>query len=277
VLLLAYGYGFVLQEQNFEAPALRQRVRGRRDAELALEALSQGDALLAMTQYGAGRLRSANLEGLLAPRNSPALAAAPFAVRELFLFPFAFGPDFVLALHRSDGWAGVDRAYTNHPVSTTQVLHPAKYVGGFIPTAVDLPDLRAALGPEWRRAGQDALGEFRLRLYLGSGLAGGEAAAAAAGWLGDQYALWEGPQGARLLVMRSAWESPAEAQELFNALVRLTSGRRTWQGTESGAQRAWWRAPDAYVSLSLAGRDVLLVLAPAEGVGRSVLGLFPGF
>jgi hypothetical protein len=268
VLYLAYAYSHALQQVTFDVAGLRERVREARDAGLALEALSQGDAVLTMSQYGAQRLRGANTGELLRPQASPALARAPFAIRELFLFPFTFGVDFVLELHRGGGWARVDSAYQRLPGSTTEVLHPAKYVEGFKPVPVQLPELAPALGPSWRLRSGGALGEFRLRLYLGSHLSGEEALAGAAGWSGDGYALLEDAKGSRLLASRSLWESVGEAREFFEAISRLNSLRRDWAESGRDDGLAWWRSHDEYASVWLEDREVVWVLAPADGVGR---------
>ncbi|AXR83316.1 Hvo_1808 family surface protein [Natrarchaeobaculum sulfurireducens] len=53
--------------------------------------------------------------------------------------PYAEGPAFVSHLHETEGWSAVDRAFDDRPVSTSQVIHPARYPDDE-PVDVDVTD-----------------------------------------------------------------------------------------------------------------------------------------
>lgn len=273
-LLLAYAYGFLLQERYFGLSTLLDDDADR-DRRLALDALSVGDASVSMTLYGTTRFPTVGPEDVAGGVETRALDSAPFVVRQLFLFPFTFGADFVVGLQRAGGWEGVNGAYERPPLSTTEVLHPLKYLNGFAPTPVSLPDLAGALGTGWSVDSDGVLGEFRLRIYLGSAIAGEEAAGGARGWAGDRYALLRGPSGS-LLAVRSAWEDAAEAAEFFDAYAALTDERRTWAGSERDDGRGSWRADDEAVALAVEGSDVWLVVGPDGDTAQRAAGAIAG-
>ena len=87
------------------------------------------------------------------------------------------------------------------------------------PAPVALPDLAAVLGGG-RLVLDDVAGEFVLAAVLREGL-GDDAAALAAGWRGDRYALWEDASGTAVLVSLSAWADDSAATAFANACARL--------------------------------------------------------
>ena len=110
----------------------------------------------------------------------------------------------------------------------------------------------AAPWPDWiARGGYVAKGA----LFL---LIGGLAAAAAAGWGGDAYALY-GRGSDRTLVVRWRWDTPRDAKQFLVAL-------RAWADDGlAGSRRVdvgMWRTDTGAAALSAAGDSVALVLAP---------------
>jgi hypothetical protein len=69
------------------------------------------------------------------------------------------------------------------PDSTEQVLHPQKWIELEPPPRVPL---HISLGTGWQRAVSGTWGEWQTGRLLG-----GSADAAAAGWGGDRYELWQ--------------------------------------------------------------------------------------
>ena len=95
-----------------------------------------------------------------------------------------------------------------------QVLHPEKYLDGSDePVDVSLPEIDArAVDFEGR------LGELLIRVLLTDGGSRSTAAAAAAGWGGDSYAV-VADGGSYTLVWRSVWDTAADAREFEAALA----------------------------------------------------------
>ena len=75
----------------------------------------------------------------------PASSGLPRYVREGLVFPYAAGARLVNRIQGRGGWAAVDRAFgAGGPVSTEQVMHPAKYDAHERPVRVGRARRRAA-------------------------------------------------------------------------------------------------------------------------------------
>ena len=144
-------------------------------------------------------------------------------------------------LQQAGGWALIDDAFTNPPVSTEQVLHVDKFLEYETPVPVELPSLGTALGEGWSEAGQDTLGEFLISSYLA--MAGEEGAAAestaataAAGWGGDRLALWQHADGGLVLAWRLVWDTEADAAEFYAAVRDALSAQSDtdWSPADAG-------------------------------------------
>ena len=117
-------------------------------------------------------------------------------------------------------------AWRRPPESTEQVLHPEKFFSGEAPRVVT-PRRRP---PGARLLGQGVVGELLIRTLVEEGPGG----AAAAGWGGDAYRLWD--QGGRtVLVWETAWDTVDDAVEFEGALRRRLARR---QGSEA-LEGAW--------------------------------------
>jgi len=145
---------------------------------MALRSLREGDAMLTIAAYlatakhqdlatsvvkvirGMDEMsieRLADVTGL-----SPELQRAPRVVKEERLFPYVEGTRFVGEIYRAGGFALVDRLFEQPPVSTEQVLHPARYVAGELPVPVHTPT-----PPEgWRVVASGQMGELGTRVAL---------------------------------------------------------------------------------------------------------------
>jgi hypothetical protein len=143
------------------------------------------------------------------------LAKAPAILRDTLEFPYDAGLNFVQGIYNTGGWAAVDKVYANPPASTSQILHPELYTSGVQPVAVTIPAVPASLGSGWKQTMADTLGELQLRIWLeGESPTSDQTAAATtavAMWGGDRVALYEGPNGAWAVVLRTAWRTEAGA------------------------------------------------------------------
>ena len=192
----------------------------------------------------------------------------PFLTAQL-LFPYLSGEQFVARLLAlgNGSWRVVDAALRfRPPVSTEQILHPDAYVRVEQPRAVSLRGPLAALGPGWRRERVATFGEWQtLKLLARAGGTG--AAAAAAGWGGDRYALLA-RGGEHALVTRWTWDTPADASE-FTAALRAWGDEGLPDSLAAGPDA--WRTPSGAAALARSGRAVTLALAPDPELARSVV------
>ena len=260
-LILAHEYLHALQQQHFDWAKLKKEAKGDSEASTALSALIEGDAYLLQFQYMIEHLTEEQQEKVLNPEEAmPVFDDAPYVIRRQFLFD-QDGIEFVFALFSTGQWEAVNAAFKNPPVSTEQIMHPAKYLLGEKPVEVSLPDIASALGEGWSQVQSDSLGESFLRTYLetDTGTTNQVAADAAAGWGGDRYTISEGPDGGQVFVALIAWDTETDAQEFFERALGPLAGipERRYAGIQ--------------------GDRVLLIVAPSREQIQTVRDQFPGF
>jgi len=257
----AHEYTHALQDQNFDLGSLKLDEVGEGDKGIAGLSLVEGDATLVMSLWQIQHLSQVELLQLLSeslnPEVSGSLDAMPAVLRESLLFPYTAGLSFVQSLQASGGWDAVNGAFREPPASTEQVLHPEKYASHEAPVDVTLPaDLPTKLGQGWTKGLEDTLGEFQLKVWLdqvAAGSGGPSADAAAAGWGGDRVMLLDGPNGARAIALKTAWDTPADASEFASAansvVAKLGNGAVVPAADGTGVTVVLGSSPDTLQSL----------------------------
>ncbi len=252
-MTLVHELTHALQDQSFDLDRF-ENPDPLSDAGTAGEALVEGDATLTMLDYEArthlettpgmagvlsGMMRDSRKTIAASPDlpGTREMLAAPAWFRDTLLFSYLQGAAFCLEVRRQGGQKLLDYAFTTDPPrSTEQILHPEKWYGRRDdPVVVHLPDLAAEL-PGYARAAEGELGELGIRIYLREGLESiDRAAAAAAGWGGDRFAVYETPEkaGGRLLLWVSVWDTDADAGEFRSALAGLPG----WRVEPAGPRR----------------------------------------
>src|SRR5690242_5683225 len=148
--------------------------------------------------------------------------SAPLWLRESLIFPYLGGAEFVRWFEHE--YPGKQPYGVLMPISTEQILHPARYVAG------DRPDALAfeSPGPDTVRY-EDGLGEFEIRLLLEQHLGDTSAAALlASGWDGDRYqVLGHGSDpGAEALLWYTLWDDKVAALRFRKGLETAWAKRR---------------------------------------------------
>lgn len=220
----AHEFTHQLQDQHIDLGALGLDVTDQSDRSLARLALVEGDASAVQSDWMAANLDARELGELLAaaldPQALAALQRASAVLRDTATFPYQDGLAFVTRLLTNGGYAAVDAAFADPPDSTEQILHPDKYLAREAPIGVTLPLILfdGMVGAGWLEVGQDTLGELILRIWLNEGgVSSAAARTATAGWGGDRLALFRGPGGAVSVVMRTEWDTAADADEFAAA------------------------------------------------------------
>ena len=127
---------------------------------------------------------------------------------------------------------------------------------------IALPDLGNLLGRGWRRVTDDVDGEFGCYQAVDQFLnSPAESAAAAAGWGGDRYGVYEGPAPTDVFVAHlTAWDTAPDAREFFDAYARRTGLRYPGATSVSGdATSRVWQTSEGTVTLHLRGSKVLIL------------------
>jgi hypothetical protein len=302
--VMAHELTHALQDQHFNLHRFEHWPKGDSDAELAAHALIEGDASLAMMLYVAKDPARviALMKSLSGPATaSEEIDKAPRVLRETLLFPYEEGLIWTKNLYKQGGWSLVSKAFTELPQSTEQILHTEKYLAHEAPVKITLPDISPLLNAgervqrgearnqtvaihqrsvrrdsspithysspnAWRRVDYDVNGEWTLSLILDSFLKSrAESNRAAAGWGGDRYEVFEGPNGGVLLAMLSAWDTEADALEFFDAYAKRTQIRYPAATLLPASEsRRTFQTSEGVVVIELRGARVLVV----EGIPK---------
>ena len=268
---IAHELTHALADQHFGLDAMQERCKGDDDRQLALSALVEGEATLAMLgaqlEDWTGRkiteLPAADLDRtfrflqpLMQMSGGPRLNEAPPILSESLIFPYLRGLTFCATLTNDGGWKAVDAAYAAPPLSTEQVLHPEKYRGQpDAPTTIDLPKFDPGAG--WKEAGRNVLGELQLSILLRKH----DGRVAAAGWDGDAFASFTGPDDRIGLVWASTWDTDADAREFARAYARFQTAKLGPDAVEPDAFPDAIRRPrdGAFFAVERRGADVVVV------------------
>ncbi len=163
--------------------------------------------------------------------DSEALQGLPAYVRDLLLFPYREGVEYVERLWNHEG--GVAPPVPDRlPLSTRDVLHPDPILAGEDLGSV-IPPLPSGPDGLWGALGAHTVGVL-LRVRGAT-----DSEALVAGWMGDAWFLDEGGERGGWLVV---WRSPEEEERFREALresERVADGAESWTGPHPIGTGGW--------------------------------------
>jgi hypothetical protein len=226
VFTYVHEYVHALQDQAYDLEAGLKFNEEECDLDgercFALKALIEGDASLIQEQWLRTYADAEILESLLTSLGdleSPVLSSAPEYIQAELMFPYLSGLSFVHALYLEGGWAAVDAAYQNPPLSSEQILHPERYPRDAPIKLKPPPDIKTS-EDGWELTSQDVLGEWATEQVLLSYLSEEAAQKGAGGWGGDLIFLLENPGGDEsAAVLISQWDTMRDAYEFASELI----------------------------------------------------------
>jgi hypothetical protein len=242
-ITLAHELTHALEDQHFGIES-HGSTGYRRDRSTAETALHEGTATIAMVDYAVlSKIRTTKVPasvreealGALDKTVVPASSGLPRYLREGLVFPYAAGARLVNGIEARGGWSAVDRALEDPPVSTEQVMHPAKYETRERPVHVRV---RPPSGVDLIEQGD--FGEFDTEQLLRAANGRERARRAAAGWGGGGFALWRAGGDRYGLELRWTWDSPRDAAEFARAVRRTARrlGSATVESSDNGVSLA---------------------------------------
>jgi hypothetical protein len=272
---LAHELDHALTDQVLGIPLEEPPAPGEEDSALAVRALAEGDATLAMSIFASRALSYE--EQLSANFSAPdegsieELTRVPHYIVRTMLFPYLEGLLFVCGLQVEGGWEAVDAAYDVPPTTTAQILFPERYEVG--EEAVDPRDPGTLRAP-WTRSDVSAVGAADL-LFLFEAPGGNVDAALdepmgrAAAWSGGEMHLWRRGEDSALGV--SLVQRPGEAP-LCDAMARWYGA--AFQGLNGGPRANERLALDGETQdavMRCPGDEVRLGIGPDLATARALV------
>jgi hypothetical protein len=238
-IVIAHELVHALQDEQVNLDSIT-RIQGDDDRVLAAMAAMEGQATLVSFEIALGlgsdfpgsdeAIRTSVRSGM---DEQPVIATAPLFVREMEIFPYLAGMDFMLRFDRAHPGANPFGAAL--PTSTAQIEIPALYFG----TPRREPLELALPAPDGATLEYDNdFGEFTTRVMLEQLLRDRKRATrASAGWTGDRYALLRTPRG-EAFVWLTLWDTPRDAAEFAEAMRRVVSRRdKAWRARRTATVR----------------------------------------
>lgn len=242
-VIMAHEFTHALDDQYHDLDGIAEQVAENSDASLALHAVVEGSGMELMFQWASQHLTAEELNRVVrtqAELPNAAVASAPPFVWKPIVAIYHQGQSFLRRQSRISALGGpantwdIERAFTDPPRSTEQILHPVKYWDS---TRADEPrevtcDV-SGLPEGWRVLREDTLGELYAALLTTPfeeregmnvsplGILGLRFTNdAASGWGGDRYALLERGEGL-LLCLETVWDTIKDAEEFAQTLREL--------------------------------------------------------
>lgn len=286
----AHEYTHTLQDQNYDLKnGLKlddEYCRTNNEYCSAVTALLEGDATYTEQAW---MLKSASeqdrqeMEAFYGTYSSPVYDSSPDYIQTDLLFPYLKGLEFVYSLNDRGGYALVEQAFQDPPVTTEQILHPDKYPSEKA-LHVDLPDLSGVLPSGWEELKNMEMGEWYTYLILAKGqdasyqLLDSIARKASAGWGGDRYALYrETKSGKAIFLLRSVWDTQNDVDEFWLAIKEY--GEERWGTPALSAEKSmsWAAVKEGQVTIRQAGQETIWLITPDSVTQTAILATMPQF
>ncbi|MGC9467162.1 MAG: hypothetical protein ACP5HS_01095 [Anaerolineae bacterium] len=219
---LAYGYARALPDQYGNLTDLIHEAASL-DRQLALTAVAEGDALLALWLYmgvAPGSVAAQEIQETVADANCPKWQVGDPLLLNLSCLSLELGADFTRARYEDGGIGALDEAILRPPRSTEQLLHPERYADD-----PDEPRVLSPLEPSLERGfvltATETVGEALMGVIFEEWSNGMATPDAVAGWDGDLLQIWENAEGETVAVWQTVWDEATTAREFYTQLSDL--------------------------------------------------------
>ncbi|MBC7475422.1 MAG: hypothetical protein H7263_14120 [Candidatus Sericytochromatia bacterium] len=267
-IVISHELTHALQDQNFDIHKFLDSSHSNSDMSLARSAVIEGEAMFASSLYVIKDVQTVGIKGLGALLNNPlgaSLAAqnslkdVPGFLLEQMTFPYIKGNEFVTTLYKlKGGWTGFNSIYQYPPKSTSQIIHPEKYLTKQEPIKV-LLDEKIINDKGWKFIKKDTFGEFFLQNYFLEYVDSQLANEASAGWAGDTSSLYQKENSDNsILIYKSVWDTTKDAEQFFSAYVKTINARyeKLIKNKKSTLTSYSADTPDGKIYLKLGNKSV---------------------
>jgi len=208
----------------------------------------------------------------------------PAYLRLTLTFPYGHGADFTLRCIRGapGGLKDTSRLLKDFPLSSEQILHPAKYLESprDNPKLVTLPDLAKLFGGSWKETLSNVHGEFcigiLLREFKGDDLSFADVRRAQEGWGGDRYVALEDDQKRLVVAWYSNWDSEPDAREFYKAYAAALARKCGVAEKPLTDPKASFESRHGMVYLERRGADVLALDGATPDMLKKVDAIWKG-
>jgi hypothetical protein len=243
--LLTHELTHALQDRHLGLSKRLKELRENGDAQMALQAMLEGEATVVMMQAilarlpddVRGRISTESLLASMAQMAAGGLEGADgvpeFFVKEL-LFPYTSGTEWVERKRACGGWSALDAAWKRPPGTTAEILHPDRPAAPRKRIPDDGRPAAAEVPPGTQFLWTDRFGEWMLRTVLETAGAP-DPAGLAAEWQDDRIVFFEprgDPGGPVGFVWRLRLASGDGARRLAGALAAFYEGDESDPGAE---------------------------------------------
>lgn len=290
-ITLVHELTHAAQDQHFELSTLPLEDETNDDLILALKCVIEGDASAVGWKFGFRERFNQVIAMINAGYKTGQLPGKagelPAYLRQWLTFPYGYGTDFVLKMKAED-FKEHSRLFGDFPLSSEQILHPAKYyTDRDNPTLVTLPDVAKLFGGSWKESFNNVHGEFVVQILLkefrSDRLKFAAIKAAHEGWDGDRYTILEDDKGGVMYVWYSTWDSEEDAKQ-FHEAYALALEKKHGKSDPAGPEAKPEPRPlivkfpgkDGLLYLERRGADVLVLEEATEAMIGKVSAIWDG-
>lgn len=240
------------------------------DASTAREAVMEGQATWLTWAYvarrngGKAEVSQEMIEKLTDNSSAggtdfPVFSKEPLYLRESLVFPYDEGMKFQDAVYKKLGQKSFDEIFNRPPRSTQQILHPKTYIEDEKPSDPEPPALEN--GKQFRLVNDGSVGELDHSMLLRQFVGEKEGRAAASGWRGGAFRLYENKhEKYPVLTYASDWSSPEAAKTFFTLYQRVMKGKwKAMKVTERSPTHVYGTGDSGKFQLRLSGTGVTFI------------------
>jgi hypothetical protein len=241
--VLAHELSHAIADQNFNLARYIRQGRKSDDGSTARLAVMEGQATWLMSEYLAHKLgqslkKNPALVGMMSRLSEssgqfPVFEQAPLYLRVTLVFPYTQGMSFQNEVIQKDGEEGFAEVFRHAPVSTQQVLHPAKYFAHVEPTYPALPNPHLPAGYKALVGG--TMGELDHEVLLEQFAGKVRAENLAPHWRGSTFELRENKKASQIVLLYAVeWDTEDAARSYFDAYRQALS--KKWKKLDIAAE-----------------------------------------